>query len=66
MTTRTKKNRIVVKVVMVEYTSTVTGKTSLIPAFQEVYSSQWRVDCVNYINRQSNPEQYKIYVEDVT
>ena len=59
-----RKNRIVVRLVDVEYHSTITGKNSIIPVYQEVYSSWYHKDCVNYINRQTHPEQYKIYVED--
>lgn len=59
-----RKNRIVVKAVDIEYHSPVMNRDYTISVFQEVYNSCWHKDCIDYINRQSHPEQYKIYVEE--
>lgn len=58
-----KKIRIVVKVEEEEVTLK-SGETGTHYFFKEVYSSHWKVDCINWIRRQDNPEIYKIYVED--
>jgi hypothetical protein len=60
-----RKNRIVLKLEKFTYTS-LKGEKWESDRFVEVYTSSWRVDCINWINRQLDKDTtiYRIYKED--